>query len=48
MNKFIKAIGGPKIAILIAIAVAVLVVFGFIAATSGHGGHGAAQHGHEH
>jgi hypothetical protein len=49
MEKLINKIGGPKIATLIAIVLAVLLIFG--ATLSGQGDQGASDygsHGHEH
>jgi len=50
MNKLIKAVGGPKIAILIALVLAALVIFGVTLGSSGGGGHNhdSADHGHSH
>jgi hypothetical protein len=51
MNKLIKAVGGPKIAILIAVVLAALVMFGVtVAGTGGGSGHGhdTEDHGHSH
>lgn len=48
MNKLIKAVGGPKIAILIAVVLAVIAVFGVTVVSTGGQNHDSAEHGHSH
>jgi hypothetical protein len=49
MNKIIKAIGGPKVAILIVIILAALAIFAMTVGSTGNGYSRATQeHGHSH
>ena len=49
MNKLMKAMGGPKIAILVAVVLAALVIFGMtVSGIGGSHGHDSENHGHSH
>lgn len=48
MENFIKKVGGPKIAILMAVALAIVLIAG-LSVSANHGHHGNdPEHGHEH
>jgi hypothetical protein len=49
MKKLIDKMGGPKVATVIAIILAALLVFGMTMSGSGNGGGSSySSHGHEH